>query len=70
MVHYKYKGLITQWLECTPDKREVGSSSLPKPTMIRVYFNSGIERFELSIQRTKNVCLTIWLYSIHIRPLL
>jgi hypothetical protein len=27
------KGLITQWLECTPDKREVGSSSLPKPTL-------------------------------------
>ena len=25
------KGLITQWLECTPDKRKVGSSNLPKP---------------------------------------
>ena len=35
-----YKGLQLSWLECTPDKRKVGSSNLPKP-ILKIKYQSS-----------------------------
>ena len=34
---FSKKGSITQWLECSFDKRKVGSSNLPRPIIFYVY---------------------------------
>src|ERR1051325_1580104 len=39
------KGLWLSWLERTPDKREVGSSNLPRPTRIDAGWSSPVARW-------------------------
>ncbi len=39
------KGLQLSWLERTPDKREVGSSSLPRPTRFIAGWSSQVARW-------------------------
>ena len=48
--HEQKMGLELRWLERTPDKREVGSSNLPRPTK----FNSECRMPNVELRRLKS----------------